>query len=722
MSGKARPLRAVFLTGRAVPLRGAVVLLVAASAAAAGEPPPSADPDPATVDTSDWKCTQCPFTQDFSGDAAVGALYADGANAAYGRYTGITHTGTYADAEASGRWRDRDGSYASYDLEDLGLDSRAGRAEGGREGNFDVALTYDGQPSRLYDTGQTPYRAVGSQLSLPADWVSAGSTAGMSALGTSLAPVSIGTERRTVTLLARYFAGPSFTVFGQFQRQEKIGSELGSASFLTDAVQFAQPIHYITDTAEAGVSWAGRGASARLSYSDSKFENDYSALTFANPYLPIVPDATTGRLGVPPGNSLQQVSASGELTLPWSGTLGFAASLGWLRQNDAFLPASTLVSGAPSLGSLDGDVHLSHYAARVALRPAPALSLRGNASYDGRDDKTLPQTVSYIVTDTFPGGTATTPRYGEDRVRLDGGADYTFAHWLRLGVGGKFNDNHYAPGQVIDNLQETESFGRGIVTPIPSLTFTIKAGNGLRKTSSFNPGALPAAENPLVYPYEYAPRDRAFGTLTASWSATSTLTWSAEGTLAKDDYRASTLGLQSVHEQRSSTLLVWTPRETLSIYAGASYEHLSHLQDGYLGAGLTPWMVTETERFWNANVGGRWVPQERWTVSLSYLIAPSYDDVDTAVSGLQQAFPQNFSKLQSTRLDVLYRWTAALEMHVRYIRETLESSDWALAQVAPATVPNLLALGIQPWRDNVNVFGLTVRYRFGPTETAGASP
>lgn len=699
----------------------ALALLILASAARA-ESPSSTDTDAATVDTSGWKCTQCPFTEGFTGDVTVGALYADGANAAYGRYTGITHTGTYADVAASGNWRAADGSYANYELEDLGLDSRAGRAEGGREGNFEVALSYDGQPSRLYDTGETPYRASGAQLGLPADWVSAGSTAGMSALGSSLAPVSIGTERRTVTLLARYFASPSFTVFGQLQRQEKIGNELDSASFLTQAVQFAQPLHYVTDSLEAGVAWAGHGASARLSYSDSHFQDDYDAVTFANPYLPIVPGSTVGQLGAPPGNTLQQVSASGELTLPLSGTLGLAASLGWLRQDDAFLPISTLVSSTPFTGSLDGLVRLSHYAARLALRPVPLLSLRGNASYDGRDDKTLPQTISYIVTDTFPGGSVTTPRYSEDRVRLDGGADYKVAHWLLVGIGGKFNDNHYGPGQVIDNLQETESWGRGVLTPIPSLNFTLKAGNGLRKTSSFDPGALPVTENSQVFAYEYAPRDRVFGTLTGSWTVSPTLTWSAEGSLAKDDYRATVLGLQAVHEHRGSTMLTWTPRETLSAYLGAGFEHLSRLQSGFFGVGLPPWMVNETERFWNLNVGGRWVPQERWTVSLSYLIAPSYDNIDTVVSGTPQAFPQNFSKLESTRLDVQYQWTAALEVHLRYTRETLGSNDWALDQVNPATIPNLLALGIQPWRDSVDVFGLSVRYRFGAAESPRTSP
>src|SRR5271156_413411 len=174
---------------------------LAAVAAAADTPATSTASDP-----SDWKCTQCPFLQGTEGDAEVGALNAQGANATYGRYTGIDHTGTYADVGASGQLRSSDGIYANYDLERLGLASRDGYVEGGREGRYDLTVSYDGQPTRLYDTAVTPFRANDANLGLPANWVSAGSTGGMSALGQSLAPVGLGYDRRTVALLGRFFA------------------------------------------------------------------------------------------------------------------------------------------------------------------------------------------------------------------------------------------------------------------------------------------------------------------------------------------------------------------------------------------------------------------------------------------------------------------------------------------------------------------------------------
>jgi MtrB/PioB family decaheme-associated outer membrane protein len=680
----------------------------------------SAAADPPSPDTSDWKCTQCPFLQGYTADAEAGVIGASGANDTFGRYTGIDHGGAYADAAASGDFRSADGSYADYDLERLGLASRDGYVDGGREGRYDVRVSYQGQPNLLYDTGATPFKANGSNVALPSDWVPAGSTGAMSALGASLTPVNIESERRTVALLVRYFASPSWTIFGEFRRQEHDGTGLTSASFLTEALQLPQPFDYVTDSLEAGAAWAGSVASLRVSYLGSWFDDDYQSILFSNPYLPIVPGSTQGQLGVPPGNNLQQFSATGNLQLPSPTVLTYAVSLGTLKQNAAFLPVSTLPgAGIPAPGSLDGDVHLSHYALGLASHPIPKLSVRGNAAYDGHDDKTSPLTIAYVVTDTFPGGSAVTPRYSEDRARLDGGADYAWAHWLKIGVGGKLDNIHYGPGQVVTWTQNAESWGRATITPIAPLSFTVKIGNGLRKASVFDAAALPPGENPLIRAYDYAPRDRVFSSLTGAWTATSTLTWSAEGFTAKDDYRNSPLGLQAVHEWRASTSLTWTPRDTLSAYIDGGYEHLSNLQSGYSGIDTANWLASDTERYWNLSVGGRWVPQERWTLALDYVVAPSYDNTETTpAGGVPQAFPQNWTKLDSTRLDVAYKWTSATQIHFRYTRETYNSSDWALNGVGPATLPNLLALGIQPYRDNVNLFALTVRYQFGHDATA----
>ena len=290
-------------------------------------------------------------------------------------------------------------------------------------------------------------------------------------------------------------------------------------------------------------------------------------------------------------------------------------------------------------------------------------------------------------------------------------------------TGGQFLDVRYSPDQVFTHTQDVESWVRARIIPIEPLSFTLKYGDGLRKSSALDVAALPLGESPLVLDYNYAPRDRVFSTLTASWVVTPTMTWALEGYLGKDDYRSSPLGLQASHEQRATTNLTWTPRETLSLYVDLGYQRLYSSQNGSTDATTAPWIVADTQRYWNMSAGGQWALSRRWAFTFDYVHAPSYDDTSSVLGGLTQAFPQNWTKLDSARLGATYQWTPALQLHLRYEHETYNSNDWALNGVGAATVPNLLALGIQPYRDNVNLVGLTARYQFGrPGSSTNQAP
>ncbi len=102
-------------------------------------------------------------------------------------------------------------------------------------------------------------------------------------------PVNLESDRRTVALLARYFAGQSWTIFGEYRHQEHEGTGLTSASFLTEGVQLPQPFDYVTNSFEGGVAWSGRKASLRLTYTGSWFSDDNDSITFATPICPSSP-------------------------------------------------------------------------------------------------------------------------------------------------------------------------------------------------------------------------------------------------------------------------------------------------------------------------------------------------------------------------------------------------------------------------------------------------
>lgn len=665
---------------RSTPLALAVATALGLGAARANAetPPP---------DTSDWKCSQCPFLQGYSASVEAGAEYANGADARYGRYTGIDHNGAYADVGASGQWRNANGTFSNFSLDNVGLPSRQGYVEGGREGLVDVRVGYDGQPARLYDT----------------------------------TPVKIESDRRTVSLLGRFFASKDWTVYADVSHQEKVGTGLTSGSFLTEATQLPQPIDYVTNTVETGVRWTSRVANLRLAYTGSWFKDDTDKLTWQNPYPPIVPGATQGQLALPPGNDLQQVLVAGDLRLPvfTATTLTYEASFGKLRQDQAFLPVSTLPGTAPlGVGSLDGDVHVSHYGLALSSRPWAKLYIRGKASYDGRDDHTRTLAIPYVVTDTFPGGTYITPRYGEDRTRLDGSADYRLFHWLRVGVGGEALYVHYSPGQVVTSTQNNRGWGQVTFNPLAALTFTAKAGNARRKTAVFNSTALPASESPLLRAYNYAPRDQNFFSLSGSWSITSSLTWGLEGSWADDAYRLSPLGLQSSRDRRLSTTFTWVPVERLSLYVDSSYQRLAAVQRGALATATPTWQVLDAQHYWTGGAGTLWQIRDRWDVGVDYLRAMTRGNTSTVSGGAlaPQFFPENQTRLDALSLNTTWQWSKALKIRFRYAHERYGTSDWALDNVGPTTIGNFLSLGELPYRYAVNVFALSAVYQLGERE------
>jgi len=685
-----------------------------------------ADNAPPRPDTSQWKCAQCPFFQGYTTNVEAGVEYAHGADAYYGRYTGVDHTGPYGDASASGQWRDASGHYGQYELENLGLASRDATIEVGKEGSYDLKLGYDGQPVEIYDDTATPYRsAAPGQLTLPSNWIYSGSTAGMTQLNPSLSPVDIESNRRTVSLLGQFPASTHWTLYTDLSHEEQKGTGLTSASFLTDAVQLPEPIDYETNTIEGGAAWSSRAASLHLAYTGSWFQDNTDSLTFENPYLPLVAGENLGRLSLPPSNDLQQGSVSGEIVLPVfeATTLSYSASLGRLSQDAGFLPESTLPGATvPAQGALYGDVRLSHYALSLSSRPLSRLYVRGTARYDGRDDHSPVLTLPQIVTDELLGGTATTPRYSEDRTRLEGSADYRLWSWIRAGVAGQYLNTHFGPGQVVTYTQDSRASGHLTVTPVSALSFDLQGGSARRDASSFfDLAALPPGENPLLRAYEYAPRDEEFYSANGTWSPTATISLSVEGRWTDDDYRLSELGLRDGRSRALTSTLAWTPTMSLSLYVDGAYQRLSALQYGSIGEpGAAPWQVLDGQYFWNLGAGGRWTVSERWDLQVNYTHAITREDDNIEAGGAEAVFPENDSDLNSLLIKASYHVSAALSVRLHYVYSTYASNDWALDGVTFDTVPNLLTLGEQPYRFHVNLIGLSVIYRFDAVKPAPA--
>jgi hypothetical protein len=100
---------------------------------------------------------------------------------------------------------------------------------------------------------------------------------------------------------------------------------------------------------------------------------------------------------------------------------------------------------------------------------------------------------------------------------------------------------------------------------------------------------------------------------------------------------------------------------------------------------------------------------DKWDLQLDLAKAKSEGEINT-ITG---AFPDNESDFESVRFAAYYHVNDALKLGVGVLFEELETSDWALEGVQPATLPTLLALGADPYNYDVRVISFTVSYYFG---------
>jgi hypothetical protein len=77
-----------------------------------------------------------------------------------------------------------------------------------------------------------------------------------------------------------------------------------------------------------------------------------------------------------------------------------------------------------------------------------------------------------------------------------------------------------------------------------------------------------------------------------------------------------------------------------------------------------------------------------------------------------EAFPDLRTDLETTKLYLNYRLDENLSLRAAYWHETYDSSDWALDDVAPDTVSNLLGFGELSPSYSIDVIKLSMDYRF----------
>ena len=99
-------------------------------------------------------------------------------------------------------------------------------------------------------------------------------------------------------------------------------------------------------------------------------------------------------------------------------------------------------------------------------------------------------------------------------------------------------------------------------------------------------------------------------------------------------------------------------------------------------------------------------PYDRW-------VSAEHAPLVVEDNGVGSALPQLLSSLDSLRAEAAYRWSDKLDLTFDLRYESFSSDDWALADVAPDTLPTVLTLGATPYDYDVWALGIGFRYYLG---------
>ena len=677
---------------------------------------PPATAEAANVDTSKWKCKYCEFEEGFSGEVELGAAYVSDDSFKFGEYNGLFEKGAYFIGNAITRYRDEDAYYMDLFVRDLGLEKRSIGIEGGRQGKYKLFLRYDEIPHYISDTARTPYLGSGSNsLTLPAGWVPAGTTAGMTELATSLRQVDLKTKRKRVDVGMGFNPKSKWEYKLKYRHEVKDGQTATAGSFFFDAAQLIKPVDYVTDQVDASVFYNSEKVQTSLAYYGSFFKNNNDALTWENAYSPIVPGADAGQLALAPDNQFNQLVLSGGFHVA-EGTLASAeVAMGRMEQNENFLPYTTNTSlgGVNPLpnNSLNGVVDTLTANFKLVSNISEKWHLHAAYTYNDRDNKT-PQLNfdSWVSTDMFVSGSRTTLPYSFTENDFKLSADYRLVRSTKLAFGYDY-DTIERTYQEAEKTKENTFWGTATVRALDT-DLIVKIARGVRDVSNYTPvPEIQPPQNPLLRKYNMADRDRLLSKMHASILPIETLTLGLSVDYATDDYTDSQIGLLdgsefSIHADAAMML-----GESTNLHFFVGQQKIKSYQAGSQTFSTPDWFANNNDTITTAGIGFTQSVTEQLDVGADFTMSRSVGEV-TVTSGISSVYPDNVTDLDSLKLYANYRIKESISLYLGYWYESYDSSNWALDGVTPDTIPNVLSLGIQSPSYDVSVVALSLRYQF----------
>jgi MtrB/PioB family decaheme-associated outer membrane protein len=607
----------------------------------------------------------------------LGAGYNSKNSLRFGQFSGLTDKGGFPLAGFNWVTRDQsnDAQYWQIHGANLGLDSRKFKAEGGVQGLWDASFSFDGLKKSQTESARFIHQGLGSNsLTLPGAWAAV--TPASATLPPLLRPFEIQHSRDIYRLGLKGLLGNEWDYKVNYREDRRDGTRMTGMSFSVGGFAAIVPyqIDDKTQQIEAVLSYTSKIAQFQLGYSYSKFSNSLDAFNVQNPYTAAGTNSA-GRMSLAPDNDHHQINASGAYNFSKATRLSTTFSYGIARQNEAFLPYSTNVTGATSVlprSSLDGKVVNTLLDVALTTKPIDKMNLKLGYQYRDSDNKTPIAQYRYASRDAAAVGAATSNSVrtnapvstSEQKLSLEG--DYEIAPKTVLRAGFEHSDKKYTltdrtntqtdklsielrrsiSAEFLGSLGYIHTERRGSDYDKNVYFRNTYTGTNYLTTISTTNGGL--TNNPSMRQFMYADFNEDRLRTTGSWTVSETV--SLQGVI--DAYQQKMLGpncgqfsdplqAMAITGPLSSTCLgrdraeggslsldlQYQPEENLTTFAFANFSQTGIKQTGRAwvrtdnsgGADTRNFYENMIARDHTLGLGLKWQPQEKWDLGGTYV-------------------------------------------------------------------------------------------------------
>ncbi|MCW8925872.1 MAG: MtrB/PioB family decaheme-associated outer membrane protein, partial [Xanthomonadales bacterium] len=541
-----------------------------------------------------YACKRCVEYTGWRGTFDFGIGYVSDESLRFADYRGLDESGTHAAIDGDLHFKNLKGWYFDLFSVDTVHDNRRSEMRGGKIDRFEWRVGWAETPKYRGFGTQTPFLDVGSDnLGLPGDWVYSPVTSGMTALQHSLADAALKTQRKTLDAGATIKLGEHFAYKIDYQRQKKQGTRMTSAG-LFNAANVPAPVDFVTDILETSLSFTSKRVQLQVGFMSSEFENEYSSLTWRNPFSSRSVNNYL-QTALEPGNEFTQVNFSGAVVITQRIRFSGQAAFGELKQDDPFLPTYSTNPGFDDLilprTSLGGKLDTSTYnlSGKLSANLGKGFSFTARGKVDERENKTPIDVFTPVLIDLLQYRDRTNRPFSYKREQYSADLRYRAGSAFRLSAGAAQKDMERTL-QAVEQSEETTVWGEVKANPTLRSQLRFKFESAEREIDDYlqlDDGG--PVDHPLMRKFNQADRDRDRVVADFDLTLTDRLGVNLSYFNARADYAESVIGLQESEEQSFTIDLNLAVGEKGSLYAFLTRDNIDSILRNASSVNAEPW-------------------------------------------------------------------------------------------------------------------------------------